>query len=190
MGLLQTELTTDPLARGYAGMTDAQAAASLNTVNRTLPRTTIGGNDLLAATTVAELGVLSAASRDVYLAMIQMDSLDITSANIRDATRHAVRSRHHDARQSGCVGRQHACRSAARRSWAWARSRRGRSGAPAREWNDMTQTMTYSTPTAIANGLTTELDGLANGAYSRPRPRLTTRPPSTFTWRCNCGSPA
>lgn len=30
---LRYELTADPLARGYAGMTDAQAAASLNTVN-------------------------------------------------------------------------------------------------------------------------------------------------------------
>jgi hypothetical protein len=31
---LATELTNDPLARGYSGMTAAQAAASLNTANR------------------------------------------------------------------------------------------------------------------------------------------------------------
>lgn len=34
---LQTELTTDPLGRGYAGMTDEQAAADLNTVYRDNP---------------------------------------------------------------------------------------------------------------------------------------------------------
>lgn len=31
---LQIELATDPLGRGYAGMTDAECAASLNTRNR------------------------------------------------------------------------------------------------------------------------------------------------------------
>ena len=31
---LRDELTNDPLGRGYAGMTDEQAAASLNTANR------------------------------------------------------------------------------------------------------------------------------------------------------------
>lgn len=32
--ILRTELTSDPLARGYAGMTATQAATSLNTANR------------------------------------------------------------------------------------------------------------------------------------------------------------
>lgn len=31
---LKTEIDTDPLTRGYAGMTDAQVAADINTVNR------------------------------------------------------------------------------------------------------------------------------------------------------------
>ncbi len=35
---LYNELTTDPLARGYATMTDAQAAASLNTADRSVIR--------------------------------------------------------------------------------------------------------------------------------------------------------
>lgn len=34
LAALKTELTTDPLGRGYAGMTDVQAADSLNAVNR------------------------------------------------------------------------------------------------------------------------------------------------------------
>jgi len=82
--VLHDELTVDPLARGYAGMTDTQAAVSLNTVNRTQPRTTIGGNDLLAATTVADLTALTAAQRDVYIGMMQMASIDITVTNIRN----------------------------------------------------------------------------------------------------------
>jgi len=81
---LRDELRLDPLARGYAGMTDQQAADSLNAVKRAIPRTSIGGKDLLACTTVAELVALTAANRDVYLALIQMDSLDITNANVRN----------------------------------------------------------------------------------------------------------
>jgi hypothetical protein len=35
---LKTEISTDPLGRNYAGMTDAQVAASLNTADRTIKR--------------------------------------------------------------------------------------------------------------------------------------------------------
>lgn len=35
---LRAELTNDPLNRGYASMTDEQAATSLNTANRTVQR--------------------------------------------------------------------------------------------------------------------------------------------------------
>ena len=34
---LKIELDADPLVRGYSGMTDQQAADSLNTVNRSIP---------------------------------------------------------------------------------------------------------------------------------------------------------
>ena len=44
---LRAELTDDPLGRSYSGMTDAEAAASLNTVNRTryvdVPISTLAG---------------------------------------------------------------------------------------------------------------------------------------------------
>lgn len=36
--ILRSELTADPLGRGYAGMSDADAASSLNVANRTLRR--------------------------------------------------------------------------------------------------------------------------------------------------------
>ena len=78
---LKAELTGDPL--GYASMTHQQAADSLNALTRTAPRTSISGGELLACTTVAEVTALTAAARDFFLALIQMDSLDITSANVR-----------------------------------------------------------------------------------------------------------
>jgi hypothetical protein len=82
MGLI-TELTIDPLARGYAAMTDAQAADSLNTVNRTAARTDIDGNDLLQCTNAAELLALTAAARDLFVGLIQMPKISIANANNR-----------------------------------------------------------------------------------------------------------
>ena len=41
--VLATELETDPLERGYAAMTDAEAAADLNTVYRTRMLDTLSG---------------------------------------------------------------------------------------------------------------------------------------------------
>ena len=46
---LKAELTTDPLGRGYATMTDAQAASSLNTVNRSGPMVDIASALLVRA---------------------------------------------------------------------------------------------------------------------------------------------
>jgi hypothetical protein len=47
MSKLRDELINDPLERGYANMTDAECAESLNTVNRT-QYTAIGSDELLA----------------------------------------------------------------------------------------------------------------------------------------------
>ena len=40
---LKTELTEDPLALGYSGMTDQEVADSLNAVNRQRNRTSMTG---------------------------------------------------------------------------------------------------------------------------------------------------
>jgi hypothetical protein len=52
--VLRDELTNDPLARGYAGMTAQQAADSLNTVNRTQNKTTLTGAEIYEAMDIAE----------------------------------------------------------------------------------------------------------------------------------------
>lgn len=56
---LNSELITDPLARGYSGMSDAAAAADLNTVYRTRTRDTVSGSEILNATDDAEFTALA-----------------------------------------------------------------------------------------------------------------------------------
>lgn len=56
---LKTEVTTDPLARGYAGMTEQQVADSLNTVNRTRIKASLTGDEVFNAADPAELAALA-----------------------------------------------------------------------------------------------------------------------------------
>lgn len=60
---LTTELTTDPLRRGYAAMSDAQAADSLNTANRTVERATLRAADIFEAVVLSEYNALAAAKK-------------------------------------------------------------------------------------------------------------------------------
>lgn len=55
---LATELSGDPLGRGYSGMTDAQAAADLNTVYRTRPKDVLTGDEVFTATDASEFAAL------------------------------------------------------------------------------------------------------------------------------------
>jgi hypothetical protein len=56
--ILHDELTLDPLARGYAGMTHVEAAADLNTVYRTRNRTAMSGSEIFENTDPAEFAAL------------------------------------------------------------------------------------------------------------------------------------
>lgn len=57
---LVTELTTDPLTRGYDAMTNAEVAASLNTVNLTRTRTSIDTQDIADAFAAADAPAIQA----------------------------------------------------------------------------------------------------------------------------------
>ena len=46
---LKSELTSDPLTRGYSGMSDAEAATDLNTVYRTRDKVSMTGSEVLNA---------------------------------------------------------------------------------------------------------------------------------------------
>ena len=60
---LKNELISDPLARGYAGMTDAQAAVSLSTANRSKEYTTLSAAEIFEAIDVTEYTALTTQKR-------------------------------------------------------------------------------------------------------------------------------
>ncbi len=55
---LKDELAPDPLARGYSGMTDEEAAADLNTSYRTRNRTSMTGDEIAQQADPAEFNEL------------------------------------------------------------------------------------------------------------------------------------
>lgn len=55
---LRAEIVSDPLGRGYVGMTDQQLTDSLNTVNRTLNRELLSGDEVFASTDAGEYAAL------------------------------------------------------------------------------------------------------------------------------------
>lgn len=75
--VLRDELDSDPLSRGYAGMSAAQAAASLMTADRTLVRSRIVNaramlaelGPTVAATIIGKLTVASAGNLAIKLAL-------------------------------------------------------------------------------------------------------------------------
>lgn len=56
---LFNEVDTDPLGRGYSGMTDQQVADDMNTVYRTQNRTAMSGSEIWEATDLTEYNALS-----------------------------------------------------------------------------------------------------------------------------------
>jgi len=79
---LKTELTDDPLVRGYASMSDEAAANSLNnTIDRALNRTSISPGEMQSAVVGTEFVVLSAVKQRGWLAILS-DSVDPNNANI------------------------------------------------------------------------------------------------------------
>ena len=73
--ILVPELRDDPLARGYTGMTNAQVLASLNTVNRTLQKTTISGPEVYEAIDTTEFLAKTTAQQQEVWNIIHLDSI-------------------------------------------------------------------------------------------------------------------
>lgn len=81
--VLKTELTTDPLLRGYAAMTNIQAADSLNADNRPIERGIVSAALVDAAVVLAEWTALSAAHKQLYQTMISGGEIDMRASNTR-----------------------------------------------------------------------------------------------------------
>lgn len=79
MSILSQELSLDPVGIGYANMSDAEVAASLNTENRSAVVTAVSGSDVLNATDDAEFAVLSAEQKAEWLSLCAVDSIDVSN---------------------------------------------------------------------------------------------------------------
>ena len=74
---LAAELTTDELLRGYAAMTDQEAADSLNdTIDRDRNRTTMTGREVAAEIDDAEYDALTDVKKAQILSLTSGDDID------------------------------------------------------------------------------------------------------------------
>lgn len=80
---LSDEIATDPLGRGYAGMTDAEAADDLNTAYRSRNRAAISGDEAFQATDTTQFAALTDVSRQLWLAFCGRAAIDpFATANV------------------------------------------------------------------------------------------------------------
>ena len=82
---LTIELTEDPLSRGYSGMTDIEAAANLNTVNRTVDIEAVTGQDLFEAVLPAHYNALSAEFKQLFGIIVGMGTIMVNGTNTKAA---------------------------------------------------------------------------------------------------------
>lgn len=80
---LRAELLTDPLARGYSAMTDAQVVTSLNVANRSVARDTIPAHEVVEATVPAEWAALSAQEKQRYAILTGAGDVNVKGPNTR-----------------------------------------------------------------------------------------------------------
>lgn len=85
IGRLRAELTIDPLSRGYSGMTDAEAAASLNAKNRTVPVETVTGQQIFEAVVPAHYVALSAEYKALFAVVVGMGTILVNGTNTKAA---------------------------------------------------------------------------------------------------------
>jgi len=82
--VLAAEVTNDPLGLGYAGMSNAQVATSLNALTRTKPRPALTGAAIFNALVPAEYEALTATEQDRVRWITDVGEVDIsTGTNAR-----------------------------------------------------------------------------------------------------------
>ena len=60
---LWNEINSDPLSRGYSGMSNASVAGNMNIANRSVNKTTMSSTEVINAIKISEFNNLSAASQ-------------------------------------------------------------------------------------------------------------------------------
>lgn len=76
---LKTELTSDPLNRGYGAMSDEEAAKTFSVLDRTPNRTDLDGGLLVASIVRSEFAALSAGDKQYVQLVCAADSLPLTA---------------------------------------------------------------------------------------------------------------
>ena len=87
MVILKSEITADPLGRGYSGMSNLAVANSLNTVNRPVTKTYVTGSEIYNATSDTEYAALTAEQQASWDRLCGIDQINISSgvAKAREA---------------------------------------------------------------------------------------------------------
>lgn len=84
---LKNEIDSDPLTRGYAGMTDEQVAADINTVYRTRNRASMTGDEIFNSFDATEYNALTADQKRDLLTLCARDTIDpFGTANVNVIT--------------------------------------------------------------------------------------------------------
>jgi len=83
--ILYDELSGDPLGRGYAAMSDQEAADDLNTAYRTRTRDRVETWEVIEATVPSEYAALSDAEKQRYQTFVAAGTLNPSGTNTRDA---------------------------------------------------------------------------------------------------------
>ena len=81
--ILANEITTDPLGRAYAGMSNTEVVTDMKIKYRTMPRTSVSDQEILNATDVAELAAISADGKMLYGWILGLGSVDLSMTNIK-----------------------------------------------------------------------------------------------------------
>jgi hypothetical protein len=84
---LKTEVTTDPLGRGYSGMSDSEVADDMNTVYRTKTRETVSGWEIFNITDDVEYAALSDVEKTSWDNLCAIEQIDTSSgiAKVKEA---------------------------------------------------------------------------------------------------------
>ncbi len=69
----------------YSGLSDQAAAAALNAANISVDVHTISGSDVFEATTQTDYAALTATQKNLYHAIMGMDSITVRGSNTRAA---------------------------------------------------------------------------------------------------------
>ena len=73
---LKIEVDTDPLGRGYSGMSDSEVTTSLNTVDRQRNRELMSGVEIASAIVESEYVGLTAAQKDRLVGFTNLEGVD------------------------------------------------------------------------------------------------------------------